>query len=298
MPFLYSVFQLSCPDGAYSISPGTDLIAKGMEDALSKGINHIFLEPGIHILTKHVTISEEVIFSGAGRGSTFVHGLGFKIKGKNDKRCTFLDFTVHMTKGIGLEGQSGMSFDCLRMHFDQCGGTAGVFADRTDGRLINCQITHCVSSAVFNKNGSTIEIEGDETMIENNNTKGYNNHYGLTAYHASSRIYILSPLTKELISKNNQNGNCGGQGTIQTVQSFGAPTSPEGETKEELPSPVRIVLLLFLNDVVVVSCFFSFCIYSYVVTSFCFLFFFYSVVLSRRCVFNFTRNRFNCKRHV
>ena len=100
MPFLYSVFQLSCPDGAYSISPGTDLIAKGMEDALSKGINHIFLEPGIHILTKHVTISEEVIFSGAGRGSTFVHGLGFKIKGKNDKRCTFLDFTVHMTKGI------------------------------------------------------------------------------------------------------------------------------------------------------------------------------------------------------
>jgi hypothetical protein len=230
---------LSCPDGAYSISPGTDLIQKGMKDALSQGIKFIFLEPGVHTLTYWVTITEEVTISGAGRGITFVQGYGLLIKGERGKKCTLMDFTVQKNGWGGLYGEKGMSFGCLRMHFDQCGGTAGVFADRTNGRLINCQITHCVSSAVFNKNGSTIEIEGEETMFEKNNTKGYNNHYGLTALHPSSRIYILSPLTKEMISKNNQNGNCGGQGTIQTVQSFGAPSSSEGETKEELPSPVR-----------------------------------------------------------
>jgi hypothetical protein len=109
------------------------------------------------------------------------------------------------------------------MHFDQCGGD-GVCASSTKGRLTNCQITQSKNSGVVSTNNSTIDIEGEETMIEKNNTSGDSYEYGLRADSSFSFsppfIHILSPLTKESISKNNQNGNCGGQGTIQTVQSF------------------------------------------------------------------------------
>jgi hypothetical protein len=210
---------LSCPEGAYSISPGTDLIAKGVKDALSKGITDIFLEPGVHILTSNLFISEEVTISGAGRGITFVQGYGFQIKGEKGKKCTLMDITVHKTENVGLYGYGGMSFDCLRMHFDQC-GVHGVFASYTKGRLTNCQITQSKNSGVYS-NDSTIEIEGKETMIEKNNTDGDGVEYGLKAEYAfAAFIHILSPLTKESISKNNQNGNYGNDGTIKVVNTF------------------------------------------------------------------------------
>ena len=175
------------------------------------------MEPGIHILTTPVKISVEgVTISGAGRGITFVQGHGFKIKGKKGKKCTLMDITVQKTKWSGLSGEKGMSFDCLRMHFDQCGH--GVVALYTKGRLTNCQITRSYLSGVCSINNSTIDIEGEETMIEKNNTYGSSNDYGLKTW--SSFIHILSPLTKESISKNNQNGNYGGYGTIKTVNSF------------------------------------------------------------------------------
>ena len=211
---------MSCPEGAYSISPGTDLIAKGVKDALSKGITDIYLEPGVHILTSYyVTISEEVTISGAGRGITFVQGGGFNIEGEKGKKCTFMDITVQKTKYGGLFGWCGMSFDCLRMHFDQCGHN-GVRVGGTKGRLTNCQITQSYYSGVYSENNSTIDIEGEETMIEKNNTSGDDDSYGLDAYSSSSFIHILSPLTKESISQNNQNGNYNSDGTIQTVNSF------------------------------------------------------------------------------
>jgi hypothetical protein len=132
--------QITWIAGAYSISPGANLIEDGMKDALSKGIKDVFLEPGVHILTKdYVNISEEVTISGAGRGITFVQGYGFVIEGKKGKKCTLMDFTVQKTEYAGLYGDAGMSFDCLRIHFDQCGNDC-VFADGTKGRLTNCQI--------------------------------------------------------------------------------------------------------------------------------------------------------------
>ena len=190
-----------------------------MNDALSKGITDIYLEPGVHILTKRLNISEEVTISGAGRGITFVQGGGFSIEGKKGKKCTLMDITVQKTKNSGLNGEMGMSFDCLRMHFDQC--QCGVCAQNTKGRLTNCQITQSKNSGVYS-NDSTIEIEGKETMIEKNNTDGDGVEYGLKAEYAfAAFIHILSPLTKQSISKNNRNGNnYGGPGTIQTVNSF------------------------------------------------------------------------------
>ena len=230
-----------------------------MNDALSKGITDIYLEPGVHILTKRLNISEEVTISGAGRGITFVQGGGFSITGKKGKKCTLMDFTVQKTEEHGLNGYCGMSFDCLRIHFDQCGnyqrhkrktkrGGHGVIATATKGRLTNCQITQSKESGVYSHDKSTIEIEGEETMIEKNYTignvarrretgKGDEYQYGLKTW-SSGIIHILSPLTKESISKNNHNGNYGGPGTIQTVTSLeprdgvsGVSGGGAGETK-------------------------------------------------------------------
>ena len=206
---------------AYPISPGTDLIEKGMEDAISKGIYSVHLEKGTHVLTKRfVTIKRPMTISGAGRGITFVKGGGFNIKGKKGKKCKFMDITVHMTKYDGLHGYNGMSFDCIRMHFDQC-GQHGVSVADMKGRLTNCQVTQSKYHGINCESGSTIEIAGEESMIENNCTGEESwDYYGLSAAYRAS-IHILSPLTKGSISTNNKRGNnYNNTVNIKTVNSF------------------------------------------------------------------------------
>ena len=199
-----------------------------MEDAVSQGIKHIFLEPGVHTSTTPVKISVEgVTISGAGRGITFVKGNGFFINW--NCHAVLMDMTVHQTETCGMWGNGlyAMSnFHCLRMHFDQCGGEAGVCLGelgRIKGRLTNCQITQCEGSGIkTDGHNSTIEVEGEETIIELNNSRGRTGnyiYYGLDAYKQHTSIHILSPLTKESISKDNRDGN-NFEGDVQTVQSF------------------------------------------------------------------------------
>ena len=159
--------------------------------------------------------------SGDGREKTFVEGGGFLIVGEKDQHCTFFDLTIQKTKGDGLRGD-GMSFDCRRVKFDKC-GWHGVYAYETKGRLTNCQVTNCKRSGIVSSD-STIEIEGEESRINNNCTSGKSGDYGLRASLVatpSSIIHLLSPLTKEDVSTNNNGcGNYGGDGTIETVNSF------------------------------------------------------------------------------
>jgi hypothetical protein len=185
-------------------------------------LNNIHLLEGTHIVTgNYVKFEVPMTVSGDGREKTFVEGGGFIIKGKRDQHCTFFDLTIQKTDLVGLYGSNGMSFDCRRVKFDKCGDN-GVYACNTKGRLTNCQITQSKYSGVLSYGYSTIEIEGEETMIEKNNTSGESDVGGLAAWDSSSFIHILSPLTKESISKNNQNGNYGGDGkqNIKTVNSF------------------------------------------------------------------------------
>ena len=60
-------------------------------------------------------------------------------------------------------------------------------------------------------------IDGNGTTIHHNCTSGSSSDYGLDTGNYFSSIHIVSPLTKETISKNNGGGgNCGGNGTIKT----------------------------------------------------------------------------------
>ena len=235
--------------------PGIDSLKKGHEKAVQEGLKNIHLLKGTHIETVHtnedgrdmpfLTLTEPMIVSGDGRENTFVEGNGFCLEGKKNLNCTFMDLTIRKTKTSGLFGRLGMSFLCIRVGFDQCGGS-GVVAYKTKGRLMNCRVTNCEYSGVYGYDGSTIEVEGEETRIQNNCTtctnKGNSEDYGLNTK-SDAIIQLLSPLTKEEVSKNNSGGgNYGGQGMIVTVNAFDiTPASSAGETKEELlSSSVRV----------------------------------------------------------
>jgi hypothetical protein len=121
---------------------------------------------------------------------------------------------------IGLSAIDGLSFLCTRMTFTQCRGT-GVWAKNTKGRLINCVITQCGVSGIFCGHNALIELEGDQTKVDGNNTYGDGDDYGLSSFTTSSKIHLLFPLTKESVSTNNHNDqNYGGPGTIKTVTAF------------------------------------------------------------------------------
>jgi hypothetical protein len=194
-------------------------------------LNNIHLLEGTHIATgAYVLFKVPMTVSGAGREKTFVEGGGFHIKGETDytygglQHCTFFDLTIQKTKKDGLCGDYGMSFDCRRVKFDKC-GRYGVSAQGTKGRLTNCQVTNCTRSGIASQGHSTIEIEGEESRINNNCTRGDTDNYGLYAFFSYSKIHLLSPLTKEDVSTNNNgggnyNGDGEGEGTIETVNSF------------------------------------------------------------------------------
>ena len=120
-----------------------------------KGMNGLFLESG-HYFVKagghgagFVNISEPITIMGAGRKNTFVYG-GFRIQGMQEegKIVNMQDFTIKGSSGSGLNASNGLSFLCKDMTFTQC-GCHGVSAWETKGRLINCVITQCRSSGIF-----------------------------------------------------------------------------------------------------------------------------------------------------
>jgi hypothetical protein len=211
--------------------PGVDSVKNGYEDAIEKGLKNIHLMKGTHIVTSstdedgndqpYVLFEVPMIVSGGGREKTFVKGGGFLIYGEEGQHCTFFDLTIQKTKEEGLNGYTGMSFDCRRVKFDEC-GRCGVRAQNTKGRLTNCQVTNCTMSGILSSSDSTIEIEGEESRINNNCTNGESFYYGLDAHNSSSIIHLLSPLKKEDVSTNNNGGgNYDSEyGQIETVNSF------------------------------------------------------------------------------
>ena len=82
-------------------------------------------------------------------------------------------------------------------------------------------ITQCEESGIVCHQNALIELEGDQTKVDGNGTSGDGDDFGLDTCDTSSIIHLLFPLTKESVSTNNHGGrNYGGDGTIETVNSF------------------------------------------------------------------------------
>ena len=80
----------------------------------------------------------------------------------------------------------------------------------------NCNVSHSKESGLFVSDDGLMTIDGNATTIHHNGTGG---GYGLDACtsYSSGSIHLVSPLTKEMISTNNHNGQNYNSGTIQTI---------------------------------------------------------------------------------
>jgi hypothetical protein len=216
--------QLSCPTCALSVSPGKGSVNRGLREAKEKSIDTIFFEPGIHkVEGQYAVIDRAMKIMGAGRDKTSIHG-GLSIKGTKEdgKRVELSGMTLTGSSGNGLAAHSGLSFLCDSMTITKS-HQSGVAATNTIGRLINCGITQCGFSGIFISGNALIEIEGSQSKVEGNATWQHKISHGFRINDHLSSIHLLSPLTKESVSKNNyndQNYYAWGNGTIKTVNSF------------------------------------------------------------------------------
>jgi hypothetical protein len=203
------------------VKPGKYFIQKGYDKVIKKGLKYLYLTKGTHIMTKMLSIEHPINIIGAGRDQTFVKGYGFKIGGKKEegKNVVLKHMTISETSKNGVYGYDGLSFLCDSLTITQC-GQWGVHANNSKGRLINCVITQCGWSGIYCTSNGLIQLEGDQTNVDGNNTRGLG-QYGLYTFDTSSIIHLLFPLTKESVSTNNHRAkNYGGYGTIETVEAL------------------------------------------------------------------------------
>lgn len=170
---------------------------------------------------QYLTLPKPIKICGQGIGETILDEFGLNIAGsKSNGTVVVEDLTLQGGTGQGLWAHSGMDLIVRRCKVEkfQWSGVAAYM-----GTHITCddvQVVGCGRSGVYAQS-ATVKLSGENTRIEGNVTSGYSNHYGLQTNHGaggSSKIQIVTPLTKDTISINNGGGgNCGGPGTIDQV---------------------------------------------------------------------------------
>ena len=155
---------------------------------------------------------------GQGIGETILDGFGLLIQGsKSNGSVVIEDLSIQGGRGQGLHAYNGMDLIVRRCNVEKY-QQFGVVAYNAHISCDDVQVVGCGHSGVVVCSGGTVKLSGETTRIEGNVTNGNSNHYGLTARHSSSKIQIVTPLTKDTISINNVGGrNWGGPGTIQQV---------------------------------------------------------------------------------
>ena len=200
-----------------------DTLNRVFEEDPTKAPKIVFVMEGTFVgNTASVFIKYPLIMIGAGQNKTFLSGYTLIIQGRKEegKNVLLKDLTTKESSGYGLFNKNGLSFVCVSTTFTQC-GISGVNVENTKGRLINCVITQCKYSGIYCNKNALIELEGRQTNVDGNGTRGYTRGYGLGTYNNTSIIHLLFPLTKESVSTNNDGGgNYTSFGTIDTVDCF------------------------------------------------------------------------------
>ncbi len=134
------------------------------------------------------------------------------MNGKEEDDVNVSNLTLRDSKDDGVYGWN------VSMHLDNVSvensGSSGVAVNGSKRNTMkNCNVSHSKRCGLVVYYGGLMTIDGNATTIHHNGTNGW--YYGLHAY-CSSSIHLVSPLTKEMISTNN-NGGQNYDGPIQTI---------------------------------------------------------------------------------
>ena len=134
-------------------------------------------------------------------------------RGKQEYDVNVSNLTLRGSKGNGVRGYSRASIHLDNVSVENS-ELCGVLVQSTKrSTMKNCNVSHSKRSGLYVQRGGLMTIDGNATTIHHNVTNKYD--YGLCADSFSS-IHLVSPLTKEMISTNN-NGGQNYSGTIQTI---------------------------------------------------------------------------------
>jgi len=237
---LFLFFQYGDPSTVfYDSSNGGDIqvVVNKMETA--GGMTCLVLAKAKYTYSgKNLTLPKPIKICGQGIGETILDGFGLKITGsKSNGSVVIEDLSIQRGMGMGLYANSGgMDLIVRRCNVKKCG--MGVSAQEAHISCDDVQVVGCTHSGVLAQYGGTVKLSGENTRIEGNVTSGDSGSYGLWARYSSSKIQIVTPLTKDTISINNGGGgNCGRSGTIEQI-SEQVSSGSAGESKSDLSTPV------------------------------------------------------------
>jgi hypothetical protein len=223
------------PDGTYNITGLPFIYTQNIPLAkLKQKVIHslpslLFIENGIHVIeiyqrygsdSNRVNINIPISIVGESREHCIVIG-GLQMGGKPEDDVNVSNLTLRESKGIGVWGRNGASMHLDNVSVENSEGCCiNVFRTKRNS-MKNCNVSHSKLSGLLVHHGGVMMIDGNGTTIHHNCTCGLSGDYGLHAS-SSSSIHLVSPLTIEMISKNNDGGgNHGGPGTIAIVDNEG-----------------------------------------------------------------------------
>ena len=188
--------------------PSVLFLANGNYEICNNGI---FVTNGGSIITINIPMS----IIGESREHCKIIG-GLEIRGTKTENLplvptplTYLDNDVHVSnltvcksKYSGIYGFNGMTIHLENVSIDDC-TNFGINLYQTQGNtMMNCEISNSKRSGI-KTHGALLTIRGS-TCIHHNCTNYVD--YGLNTYDTNSFIHIVAPLSKEIISTDNQGG--------------------------------------------------------------------------------------------
>ena len=198
----------------------------------------VLIDDGIHVIERYqdeygevdvVKINIPIFIIGESREHCILIG-GLQMNGWEGSDVHVSDLTLRQSKGIGVEGRM---YGGASIHLDNVSiensGQCGVAVYGKRNTMKNCNVSHSKSNGlVVSGDDGLMTIDGDATTIHHNCISGcsceisscyVHVRFGMHVY-TNSSIHLLSPLTKDMITKNNGGGgNYGGAGTIKTITS-------------------------------------------------------------------------------
>ena len=205
------------PSLSEAVRVGQILSRRGIISSTNDNLLKIMVSNGLHDeYGEYVEIKYPVSIIGESRDGCKIIG-GLYISGENENNVYVKDLTLCESNGNGVEGEyEGGSFHLDNVSIEaseECG--VAVFRTKRS-TMKNCNVSYSKNS------GLGVGYDGLMTISGNATTIHHNGDDGLWLSTSSDSIHLVSPLTTEMISMNNDGGhNYGGEGTIKSVDNDG-----------------------------------------------------------------------------